>query len=62
MTAVDIAGRSQIRPGSALNQQIAVRLREAAELLEQQQANLFHVGAYRRAAETVSSAATATGS
>ena len=53
MTAVDIAGRSQIRPGSALNQQIAVRLREAAELLEQQQANPFRVDAYRRAAETV---------
>ena len=40
-------GRSQ------LNRQIAERLREAAELLEQQQANPFRVSAYRRAAETV---------
>jgi putative hydrolase len=53
VTAADIADRSQIRAGSALNQQIAARLREAAELLEQQQANPFRVGAYRRAAETV---------
>jgi hypothetical protein len=35
------------------NQQIAERLREAAELLEQQRANPFRVAAYRRAAETV---------
>ena len=39
--------------GGALNRQIAERLREAAELLEQQQANPFRVSAYRRAAETV---------
>jgi hypothetical protein len=52
-TAVDITDRSQIRGGGTLNQQIAARLREAAELLEQQQANPFRVGAYRRAAETV---------
>jgi putative hydrolase len=32
---------------------IADRLREAADLLEQQQANPFRVGAYRRAAETL---------
>jgi DNA polymerase (family X) len=44
---------SGIRPRGVLNQQIAQRLREAAELLEQQQANPFRVGAYRRAAETV---------
>jgi hypothetical protein len=50
---VDITDRSQIRGGGALNQQIAARLREAAELLEQQQANPFRVGAYRRAAEAV---------
>jgi DNA polymerase (family X) len=36
-----------------LNQEIARRLREAADLLEQQQANPFRVGAYRRAAEAV---------
>jgi putative hydrolase len=53
LTAVDIADQSQIRAGGALNQQIAARLREAAELLEQQQANPFRVSAYRRAAETV---------
>jgi putative hydrolase len=38
---------------SAPNQTIADRLREAADLLERQQANLFRVGAYRRAADTV---------
>ncbi len=35
------------------NQAIADRLREAAELLQQQGANPFRVGAYRRAAATV---------
>jgi putative hydrolase len=38
---------------SAPNQTIADRLREAADLLEQQRANPFRVGAYRRAADTV---------
>lgn len=37
----------------ALNQRIAEKLREAADLLEQQGANPFRIGAYRRAAETV---------
>jgi DNA polymerase (family X) len=36
-----------------LNRRVAERLREAAELLEEQQANPFRVAAYRRAAETV---------
>jgi hypothetical protein len=36
-----------------INQEIATRLREAADLLEQQEANPFRVRAYRRAAETV---------
>lgn len=36
-----------------LNQKVADKLREAADLLEQQGANPFRVGAYRRAAETV---------
>jgi DNA polymerase (family 10) len=53
MTALKAKDESQIRPGDALNQQVAERLREAAELLEQQQANPFRVSAYRRAAETV---------
>lgn len=35
------------------NQKIADKLRELADLLEQQGANPFRVGAYRRAAETV---------
>ena len=35
------------------NRTIANRLREMADLLEQQQANPFRVGAYRRAARTV---------
>lgn len=38
---------------SASNQKIADKLREMADLLEQQGANPFRVGAYRRAAETV---------
>jgi putative hydrolase len=37
----------------ALNARIADRLREMAELLDQQHANPFRVGAYRRAADTV---------
>jgi putative hydrolase len=36
------------------NQAVADRLREAADLLETQGANPFRVGAYRRAAETIS--------
>jgi len=36
----------------ASNQRIADKLRELADLLEQQGANPFRVGAYRRAAET----------
>ncbi len=35
------------------NQDIADRLRQAADLLEQQRANRFRVAAYRRAADTV---------
>ncbi len=38
----------------AVNQRVADRLRETADLLEQQGANRFRVIAYRRAAETVS--------
>jgi DNA polymerase (family X) len=53
MIAVRTMDQSGIRPGGALNQQVAQRLREAAELLEQQQANPFRVSAYRHAAETV---------
>jgi hypothetical protein len=37
-----------------LNQQIALKLAQAADLLEQQGANPFRVTAYRRASETVS--------
>lgn len=37
----------------SLNQDIAARLEEAAELLQQQGANPFRAGAYRRAADTV---------
>lgn len=39
----------------ATNQMIAERLREAADLLQHQDANPFRVGAYRRAADTVGS-------
>ena len=39
---------------AAVNQDIASRLREAADILEQQAANPFRVRAYRRAAETIS--------
>jgi DNA polymerase/3'-5' exonuclease PolX len=38
---------------SATNQTLADRLREAADLLEQQAANPFRVRAYREAAHTV---------
>jgi putative hydrolase len=38
----------------SLNQQIALKLAEAADLLEQQGANPFRISAYRRASETVS--------
>lgn len=38
---------------TSINQQIARKLFEAADLLEQQQANPFRVNAYRRAADTV---------
>jgi hypothetical protein len=37
-----------------LNQQIAMKLAQAADLLEQQGANPFRVSAYRRASDTVS--------
>jgi hypothetical protein len=37
----------------SLNQNVADKLRESADVLEQQGANPFRVGAYRRAAETV---------
>ncbi len=39
----------------SINQAVARKLLEAADLLEQQQANPFRVNAYRRAADTVSS-------
>lgn len=38
---------------SAVNRDVAARLREAADILEQQGANPFRVRAYRRAEETV---------
>ena len=39
----------------AMNRQVAGKLREAADLLEQQDGNPFRVRAYRQAAQTVSS-------
>ncbi len=41
-------------PDPPINQQVADRLREMADLLEQQGANYFRISAYRRAADTVS--------
>ncbi len=38
---------------ASLNEQVAERLRQAAELLAEQQANPFRVQAYRRAADTI---------
>jgi DNA polymerase (family X) len=38
---------------ASLNEQVAERLRQAADLLAEQQANPFRVRAYRRAAETI---------
>ena len=52
-TVVGLTGQRMISASGRLNQQVAERLREAAELLERQQASPFRVGAYRRAAETV---------
>ncbi len=40
-------------PDLTINQQVAGKLREAADLLQQQGANPFRVNAYRRAADTV---------
>lgn len=42
-----------MRKNEFINQKIADRLREAADLLEQQAANPFRVNAYRNAADTV---------
>ncbi len=42
-----------MRTNPAINQQVAGKLREAADLLQQQGANPFRVNAYRRAADTV---------
>jgi hypothetical protein len=53
MTDTEAADQRQIKAGGGLNRVVAERLREAAELLEQQQANPFRVSAYRRAADTV---------
>jgi DNA polymerase (family 10) len=39
---------------TSINHQIAGKLLEAADLLEQQEANPFRVSAYRRAANTIS--------
>ena len=43
-----------MRKNKSINQKVADRLREAADLLEQQAANPFRVNAYRNAADTVS--------
>ncbi len=37
----------------SINQQVAAKFRKAGDVLEQQAANPFRVGAYRRAAETI---------
>jgi hypothetical protein len=42
-----------MRKNEFINQKVADRLREAADLLEQQAANPFRVNAYRNAADTV---------
>jgi hypothetical protein len=42
-----------MRKNKSINQKVADRLREAADLLEQQAANPFRVNAYRNAADTV---------
>jgi Holliday junction resolvasome RuvABC DNA-binding subunit len=47
-------GLSFAAMATPLNQQIAVKLAQAADLLEQQGANPFRVSAYRRASDTVS--------
>ena len=46
-------GKEHAALKTSINQQVAAKLREAAEVLEQQAANPFRIGAYRRAAETI---------
>lgn len=46
-------GHPHRAPDTSLNQQIADKLREAATLLEQQDASPFRIQAYRRAADTL---------
>ena len=41
--------KTRIEPGS-INSSIATRLKEVAQILEEQRANIFRVGAYRQAA------------
>jgi len=45
--------QSSARPRTEFNYTAAEKLRELADLLEQQQANPFRVAAYRRAADTI---------
>ncbi len=47
-------GYTQRTMETSLNQQITMKLAQAADLLEQQGANPFRVSAYRRASDTVS--------
>ena len=46
-------GKEHTVLSKSINQQVAAKLREAGDVLEQQAANPFRVAAYRRAAETI---------
>ena len=50
-------GRGLARSKPGINQLVADKLRQAADLLEQQNANPFRVNAYRRGADTVAALA-----
>jgi len=48
-----LSGNKALRMDASVNQQVARRLDEAAELLARQGANPFRVSAYRKAADTI---------
>jgi DNA uptake protein ComE-like DNA-binding protein len=48
-----LLGKERGALNRSINQQVAAKLHEAGDVLEQQAANPFRVGAYRRAADTI---------
>lgn len=54
MNATSVSRQSSFESGHVANLQVAQALEEVADLLESQDANTFRVGAYRKAAATIS--------